>query len=521
MKKIVLESKDITKLKETEREIIECLPPFIERYGNIKEFISVKNHEHIDATAIPSNSLLVYNLYANLAEKISISETVDLTETAKGDFSPSVFDIAYNTDAIVSPGTDAIPVVRFLYEGKFIGDFYIPKKSLVTSDVSDHESGYPLFEGMLDWLVKRGHIEKGKHIKMKTEKPEWSITLGSDPEYEVIMYGRIVNARDVKSSCFEHGVDARIGTDGHGAQVEFRPGISPDENDATEKMKGLFEEVENISLGAKGDTFPLGGHLHIGIVDSGGKFQLKNEAYLKLVELLDHYIGHASSAANGTMRGGYRGLSLHRLQTYGLEYRTPPAAIASTPTIYRTAMKICKTLTEKLLSGEEFNFDASKGATKREYRRLGLNMHEIARYLVGLKGFTSKLEATENIVKFWLDSDSEEKFYRKAAKPRVETVFDGIWSDDVVRTIKERIIANKKTVDTTVGFYGMKRSRGRVFSGVKNTPEGYGKISVDYVNSYHPDMRWIGFPYDVRNDITMLTPDILEMILTEVAKKES
>ena len=164
------------------------------------------------------------------------------------------------------------------------------------------------------------------------------VTLGADPEFELIIAGRAESAAGILGDAI-HLPWGSIGVDGAGWPLELRPEPSINARGLVHNVARLLVAVPKILGGLPstvGEAYAIGGHIHVGIntpVDERA-----------LVRALDEAIGDIlySLSPASRIEAGYGRRRDWRIQPWGIEYRTPPAAIWSHPqvaTIFVGAIK--------------------------------------------------------------------------------------------------------------------------------------------------------------------------------------
>jgi formylmethanofuran dehydrogenase subunit E len=175
------------------------------------------------------------------------------------------------------------------------------------------------------------------------------ITLGADPEFELIVDGHLSVADDL----LENDIDLPwgvIGKDGAGDQLELRPKPAYSPSVLVKNVGRLLLSVPN-GVGAlpstMGEEYPLGGHIHIGGVS---KDELEGA-----LEVVDDAFGHIFYHMNSEARldSSYGQVGDWRPQPWGVEYRTPPASVWSHPEVALTFLRAIKWVAEKVLEGED------------------------------------------------------------------------------------------------------------------------------------------------------------------------
>jgi formylmethanofuran dehydrogenase subunit E len=175
------------------------------------------------------------------------------------------------------------------------------------------------------------------------------ITLGSDPEFELVVDGSVV----VADNLLENDIDLPwgvIGKDGAGDQLELRPKPAYSPSVLVKNVGRLLLSVPK-GVGAlpstMGEEYPLGGHVHIGGVS---KDELE-EALEVVDDAFGHIFYHMNSEARLDSSYGRRGD--WRDQPWGMEYRTPPANIWSHPGVALVFLRAIKWVAERALEGED------------------------------------------------------------------------------------------------------------------------------------------------------------------------
>jgi len=177
-----------------------------------------------------------------------------------------------------------------------------------------------------------------------------AITLGADPEFEVIVRGRVVSASDILGENIELP-EGEIGVDGAGWPLELRP-------EPSETARGLVQNVARLLVAVPrevgglpstiGERYAIGGHIHVGF--GGGPAP----DYEDVARAIDRALGDIfySLSSKTRLKAGYGGRGDWRSQRWGVEYRTPPAAIWSHPQAALTFVGAIKWTVWELLRGE-------------------------------------------------------------------------------------------------------------------------------------------------------------------------
>ncbi|MBT9164381.1 MAG: hypothetical protein DDT23_00376 [candidate division WS2 bacterium] len=352
--------------------------------------------------------------------------------------------------------------------GQVMG-FYDPVNNvLITSDWTHSSENFPLIEEIMlaiRW-IKETPSDLWQEIGLKTlafankELISKKITLGADPEFELLRDGWIVPAEEYFSS-----LQSRIGCDGSGHQLELRPSASSSSEELVKKVASLISEVysEGFTLSTEGDEFPLGGHLHFGVENFSTSY----------VELLDLFLGGLLLPLSGEARGSYRRLGKYETKDWGFEYRSLPSAIFASPKIAAIVGELALSLIQELTDLEEVCVDVSKRDLPyiHEYRkRIG---HE-------------KTNALLNFVRNKITSFKSEE-WGVLESYRISFSSADTFSEDVRGEII-RILGPK--IKRNIRFFGLRADRGNdVISGFD--AEGYRNIELS--GGY-------GLPYHVRTN---------------------
>jgi len=197
------------------------------------------------------------------------------------------------------------------------------------------------------------------------------LTLGGDPEFEVICDGEVVPARDL-SIFSDGGLDYPIGTDGASHTAELRPEAAYSPEEYVENFLALVERVkeEGVLLSVQGNTYALGGHIHIGSPNRLVVQVLRDEVE-NFVQVLDDFVGRVLLPTSGGARGDYARLGEYELKIYGWEYKTPPSSFYADPEMVRITYKLVKGLVETLIKEKELSYEVLEDgrAKPEEYYR--------------------------------------------------------------------------------------------------------------------------------------------------------
>lgn len=185
--------------------------------------------------------------------------------------------------------------------------------------------------------------------------PDATIQLGTDPEFELI--SRRTNTIVQADTVISGGTCAQVGTDGAGIQVELRPNPGTPAQ-LVENLRGLFREFycqygSRYYLAYTGNTYPLGAHIHASVWRDGSLLQLQPDQQAAIAHALDLVLGPLV-CWSGRARGRYARRGAWRPQPHGVEYRTLPACIFSTPTLARAVLEIAAAIITRLVTTGKF-----------------------------------------------------------------------------------------------------------------------------------------------------------------------
>lgn len=177
------------------------------------------------------------------------------------------------------------------------------------------------------------------------------ITLGCDPELVCTIDGQFVAASEYFKGC-----DA-MGLDGCNNIAEIRPGYSTSPIDLTAKIRTILQKAHeyypemDFYAGHYHFGYPIGGHIHFGIVKESKNDQqnivfLQNQAY-ELSHNLDtvfntlELVTEDEAQMKNRVSCGYGKQSAYRMQPHGFEYRRPGSWLLS-PSMTLIALSLAK-----------------------------------------------------------------------------------------------------------------------------------------------------------------------------------
>jgi hypothetical protein len=170
------------------------------------------------------------------------------------------------------------------------------------------------------------------------------LTYGADPEFELVgSDGKVLNAYNCLA--FSRPYSTRIGLDGAGSVVEFRPKPAKSPQELINNFRLLLVRWSKIypqyGLSALGIRYPIGGHLHL-----GARWGSKLWHYLRSIDFQEAFWASIKwEEVEGIARigSGYesRAKSI-RTQPHGIEVRFPPAAAFASPENMRRLLKVAQ-----------------------------------------------------------------------------------------------------------------------------------------------------------------------------------
>lgn len=363
-------------------------------------------------------------------------------------------------------------VIYIYVDGKRAGVYFVESKVLIATDWTHSPACIRTLERLMPYLSKIFR----KRSKLPP-KPKFSIMFGADPEFEVIdLSGKVISA----SGIIAGGTDPKqeIGRDGAGAQVEIRPKPESDLSKFIINVRNILKkfaaEYPRYSLSVQGDTYPLGGHIHLSLPPDRN-----------ILQLLDNWIGGKVIHLSGGARGSYKKLSAYETKPWGFEYRTPPAAIFLKPQVLFAVLKIMKAV----LKGYFSNNGVSLYPTPGEIDRLKIKKEwEI------LNRFIEEYpKMSKDLLKQWR--------IKVKVEPKVDVIFKDDWASEVRDFVRALFLDKVKGLVKKVNakgifkivFFGFKNERGLVcnfdsdiFERIDfNYPVGAGEVAF-------------GFPYSIR-----------------------
>jgi len=247
--------------------------------------------------------------------------------------------------------------IEVFYKELFLGvaGIYCKRLHLLhATDWTHKEEFIPLAKKIVTMLPKKRVTPKAFFRREK-------ITIGCDPEFEQLVSENVVIRQDLHQNI--NTPDGEVGIDGAGDQIELRPIEDRDHRKVIARIRRLIKAA-NRNLGVKGDVYPLGCHIHLGL-----PYCYRTEqARTKITRILDDFLGRKLLPLSGRARGDYRKLGAYRDQPWGIEYRTLPSAVLWSPEFGRIVFKIAKNAVQKFVNERKLEY--SDLPTKEDYLRI-------------------------------------------------------------------------------------------------------------------------------------------------------
>jgi len=378
---------------------------------------------------------------------------------------------------------------------------YCPVRNILyTSDWTDDDTKIKFVQSILDELESNGLISK-----RKIEKKKPKVTLGADPEFELIdsTTKNIISCRDNRiPDRVPMGINSgegRIGHDGAGAQRELRPEPSDSPEGLISNIEKLIDAGIDEQWSLKGKKYPLGGHIHIGGVEESREFGTILDHLLSSLFVLNSPIRQRSEYGKpGTSN------SLRR-QEWGVEWRTPPVGWLGSKKLARIVLKVVQLVAEKHYFEEDIFLTDN---VKDDLKHIGLSDDEINTLY-------------NEVNKFYTNGLPDDLKIAWGKFPRLSYLLEirDTWNDDVKEYLTSLInkVAEEENFNKKIVLYGLSRSRGNVFSIVDKAvigleiPTSYGIINPIKLKG------GIGVPTSIRENIIEVKK--MEGFIIDMVKK--
>jgi uncharacterized protein YuzB (UPF0349 family) len=324
-----------------------------------------------------------------------------------------------------------------------VGQYITDTNILWVCDMS-HTDKFKRFTKFWDLLVEN-YL---KSFVIPTKIPEVKIVLGADPEFEVIDNGCVIMCPTtiVQGRFEDMRLVERIGTDGARTQLELRPkpGNTPEE--LVNNIKELFEKINHYHISAKGQGYPVGGHIHFGLVLEPG-LPTKLPVAGDFLKLLDLFLGSLFISLSGSARGQFTQNGAnggYREQPHGFEYRPLPACVFSEPELCRIILKMAQNLATQFYNDKIITIEG-KFPTFMEYINItGVTEAEMNHVNKFVHDYDPE-DYGENIVTNWVE---------RYDNPLTIQFFD-LWSADIKAKFRTEIKHIKVPRPLNVILYGI------------------------------------------------------------------
>lgn len=330
-----------------------------------------------------------------------------------------------------------------IYGGCVIAEYCKGKNIILTTDWTNDGTKIDFVEYVLGELKTAEIISK---VKKGSKPPKPNLTLGTDPEMEVIVSGNVIDAHHLPSL-----LEDRIGRDGAGYQRELRPlpGKTPEEliNNIEFLINATDEQWSLI-----GEKYSLGGHIHVGGIKESKAF----------VNALDYFLEPLSKLNSHIRKSGdYGRKGDYRMQRYpsgieGIEYRTPPSAWLSNKRLAMITLTIVYKVAERHYSGEDIDTTDNLEA---DLITIGVPEDMAKDYLKEID------KLTNNVPKDW------RRAWGLKIKPKPTMDFRDAWDNGLKKYFEEEIKKHLIELEYSgnVVFYGCSTSRGECVIAIDNT----------------------------------------------------
>lgn len=374
--------------------------------------------------------------------------------------------------------------------------------------------------------MKKNITGQGRQERRISRK---DVTVGCDPEFELI--GRDGAIHEADRIILEGtGANIEIGVDGSGSPVELRPRPSHMPETVVRNIKNLLKRFTRSYPGYKlsydGHRFSVGGHIHSGVRG----VTITDYMARVMAQVMDDFIGKLVLPLAGWARRGssYNTLTKYRIQPWGFEYRTPPAAVFANPRMAKLCMKACRMICFTFMNKKRFSYQDPP--TVADYKNI---CHFTAAEHDEFKTLCSQLsrDSDKDLMAKWgvavvpyrrqRRSSSEvasiNRIQEVAAQTPLAPQFNISFSDDWDAARRHQIESGLRamftptTLSINLDLFGLRADRGHVTAGIILT-------GADCIE--HPNAGWqsgtrtlrIGLPYDFRMDSNGLCQDLLRVV---------
>jgi len=355
-------------------------------------------------------------------------------------------------------------------------------------------------------------VVRGKGIKSIKKQ---HLTIGADPEFELLKRGRVVRAGN-QFQGWRVGENIEIGVDGSGNELELRPRPAKTAQSFVANFKRCLKkfatEYKGYRITTEGNRFPLGGHIHIGW--EGGYFW--DEDFARLCEVLDDFVGKLTLDLSGAARKRthYYGLGKIRRQSWGIEYRVPPALIFADPETLALVVKAVKGIVWKFILNKKLTYN--NPPTQHDwYVVADIEKHQYEKLMNGIERLKDLVGERIDVCARWKVKPST----RKRFKPIVR--FSDEWSDSIRAEVERELRRLRLRASVGVRLFGLSSSRGEVAT---INVRGLEKINHEMAYIDYNQMS-VGLPYSFRKngahkeEILLALKRIIRKVANQVASE--
>jgi hypothetical protein len=303
--------------------------------------------------------------------------------------------------------------VDIIYYDEMLVGYYCPKNNVFCVGDIAHEGG----QRQHIRAILKGMKDEGLLIQTNDGNKQ-TITLGADPEFETMINGTVVSARDLPQLSTDNKI--YISHDGiTQPQRELRPDPANTPEELVENIRDLIKISsffgEDLIVGGK--TLSCGGHIHIG-----------NATPTKeLVDILDYFLFPINEFNTSLRKESNYGKSGDvRSQPHGFEYRTPPAVWLLTPVLARMTLELTKNIVEKIINDVDVDISDNYDIDEYKYNleQLGFDKNWITQFMDEIVWAKSHID--EPLAKTWGVEIPQEYRIKKSYKSRSTSPFEGL-----------------------------------------------------------------------------------------------
>jgi len=203
---------------------------------------------------------------------------------------------------------------------------------------------------------------------------EFPFTMGADPEFNIVMQDKQINAQNFfkdifdkdktrKDMGYEIGKEGSIGWDGASHTAEARPAPANTAAKLTENLGAIFKETAKhaqlFELSTLSNAAPVGGHIHFLLPDNSTDSTSVKKIHKQLSSFyIPLLLGEDALNLRIRKNNGYGEITDHRTQEirgdkYTFEFRVPSAEWLTTPRITLSTIAYLGTVYNEILNHPE------------------------------------------------------------------------------------------------------------------------------------------------------------------------